>query len=77
LLFNFALQYSIRRVQENQDGLKHNGTHQLLAYADNVNIVRENKDTTKKTTVSLSDASKEVGLEVYPEKTKNMLMSRI
>ena len=41
LLFNFALEYVIKRVQVNQDGLTLNGTHQLLAYADDVTYWEE------------------------------------
>ena len=41
LLFNFAFVYAIRRVQVIQDGLKLNGTHQLLLYADDVNVWEE------------------------------------
>jgi hypothetical protein len=67
-LFNFALKYAIRRVQESQEGVKLSGTHQLLAYAYDINIVRENTDTTQKNTEALLHASKEVGLEVNPEK---------
>jgi hypothetical protein len=41
LLFNFALEYGIGKFQVNQDGLKLNGTLQLLVYADNINILEE------------------------------------
>jgi hypothetical protein len=76
LLLNCASEYAIRWVQQNQERLKMNRTHQLFAYADDVNIMGENIDTTMKNTEALLDASKEVGPEVNPEKTKYMLMSR-
>ena len=47
LLFNFALEYAIKRVQVNQDGFKLNSTHQLLAYANGVNILGESVHTVK------------------------------
>jgi hypothetical protein len=42
LLFNFTIEYAIRKFQENQVGLKLNETHQLMAYADDVNLLGDN-----------------------------------
>jgi hypothetical protein len=47
LLFNFPSEYAIKKVQENQVGLKLNGSHLLLAYADDVNLLGYNIDTNK------------------------------
>jgi hypothetical protein len=76
LLFSFALENYIMKVQESQVGLKLNGTHQLLACADDVNLLGDNIDTIKKNTQILIDVSKEVCLEINVEKTKHMLLSR-
>jgi hypothetical protein len=58
---------AIRKVQENQVGLKLNGTHLLLVYVDDVNLLGDNIDTIKRNTRTLIDASKEIGLEVNRE----------
>jgi len=63
MLFNFALEeYAIRRVQVNQYGLKLNGTHQLLAYADDVNILGGSIPTLKENAEALVAAAREIGL---------------
>jgi len=71
---NFTDEYAIRMVQVNQDGLKLNGTHQLLVYADDVNILGGSVHTIKKNTETIVVASKETGLEVNADKTKYMVM---
>jgi hypothetical protein len=60
--FNFAFEYAIRKVQENQVGLKLNGPYQLLAYTDDDNVLGDNIDTINKNRETSNDASKEVGL---------------
>jgi len=75
LLLNFALENAIRRVQENQDGLKLNGTDQLLFNAADVNILGRSVHTVEKNTEDLVVANKETELEVNADKTKYMVMS--
>jgi hypothetical protein len=53
-----ALEHVIRKVQENQVGLELNGTHHLLVYADDVNLLEDNTDTINKNTPTLIDTSK-------------------
>jgi hypothetical protein len=63
LLFNFAVDYAIRRVQVNQDGMKLNGTHQLLIFSD-VNMLGGSVHTVTKYTKPLFVGIKEICLDV-------------
>jgi hypothetical protein len=76
LLFNFALEYAIWRVQANQEGLKLHGIQQHLVFAADVNILGGSIHTIRKNTEALVMATKETGFEANAEKTKYMVMSR-
>jgi hypothetical protein len=75
LVFSFVLEYAIRKVQENRVNLDLNGTHQLLNYADDINLFGGSINTTKGKTEILLGASRDVGLEINAVKTKCMIMS--
>jgi adenosyl cobinamide kinase/adenosyl cobinamide phosphate guanylyltransferase len=75
-LFNVALENAIMSVQVNGDGLKLNGTHQLLVYAEDVNILDGSVYTMKKNTDDLVVVSNEIGPEVNAVKTKYVVMFR-
>jgi hypothetical protein len=75
LLFRFPLENAIKGVQVNLDGLKLNGTHQLLFYADDVNVL-DGSVYAIKNTEALVVASKETGLKENADKTKYIVMYR-
>jgi hypothetical protein len=76
LLFNYALNYAIREVQEIQVGLKLNEANQLLVYADDVNLLDDSVNTIKENREILLGTSRDVVLEINAEKTKYIFMSR-
>jgi hypothetical protein len=77
LLFHFALEYAIGKIKKKKksDRFELNGTHQLLAYAADVNLLADSINTIKENTKTLLEASRDVGLEINAEKTKYMITS--
>jgi hypothetical protein len=55
--------------------LKLNGTHQLLAYADDVNVLGGSIHTVKENAEALVSTTRETGLKESADKSKYMVMS--
>jgi hypothetical protein len=62
-------------LQEENEGFKLSGIHQLLVYADDVNMLEGSICPIKENAEALAVASKETGLEVNADKTKDIVMS--
>ena len=74
LQFNFALEYTIRKVQETNLGLDVNCTRQILAYADDVNLIDDDIRTIERNGDMLLNACKNIGLTVNTGGNKYMEM---
>ena len=69
LLFNFSLEHAIRKVQETNLVLHMNGTHQVLHYGDDENVIGDDIRTIENAAVLLN-AYKDIGLAENTGKTK-------
>jgi hypothetical protein len=75
-LFSVALEYAIKKVQENEEGLKLNGTRHFLVYAIDVNTLDGTINTTQKKSEALIFSNKEISIEFNSEKSKYVIMSQ-
>jgi hypothetical protein len=75
-LYNFALAYAMRKVQENNLGLDMNGINQVLAYADDVNLIGDDTRSTERNAGVLLNVYKDIGLAVNIGKIKYMEIGR-
>jgi hypothetical protein len=77
LVFNFVLQYTNWKVKENREGLELNVSHQLLVYADDINLLDDSINTIKENKGILLEASRYIGLEINAEKTKYTMYDHV
>jgi hypothetical protein len=77
LQFCFRTHHLLWWTKKTKEGLKLNETHQLLVYTDDDNLLSKTINIIKKSRKALSDATKEVDLEVNMEKSKYTFMSHI
>jgi hypothetical protein len=75
VLFNFALEHAITKVQENEFGFELNGTHQQLAHVDGVNLLADSVNAIKENSEILLEANRDISIEINAEKTKYMIVS--
>jgi hypothetical protein len=75
LLFNSAFEYTITNIQAKKDFIL-NGIHQLLVYADDVNVLGGSIHNIRKHTEALVIAIRKISLEANAEKTKYMVTSQ-